>query len=312
MSGPENTPYGTFLLKRLNTKFQTSPAWRDLFEAVSNVIRHRVTGPRTQLQNVRDPRIYHRGDYVEDDTGERVIINGVVQGANGGPDIIHCQTVGTTAPRQFSVATNLKESAVLQANARLHGFSFFSDQLTAADYARLNDWIEHYWVEGGTENFVRFIGFIKNMLLDVEQLWADEVPGTQAAYDASVIPDGNGVLPVPAQESETDFYPRLDPYNGEAALWNSGVAYPTSHVQISYDLVLHQENGIVMDPVEIFHLFYYLAPIHLVLQRIVADIVGPPIIIHRKPKVLIGYHTSSFLNLDDSLEQNGVAPPIES
>ena len=312
MSGPTNTPYGTSLLRRLNTKLQTSPAWRDLFEATSNVIQHRVTGPRTQLQDVRDPRIYHRGDYVQDDTNQRVIVNSVVQGVNGAPDIIHCQLVGSTTPRQFSVETNLQEKAVLQANASMHGFSFFSDQLTQADYARLNDWVEHYWIEGGTDNFVRFIGFVKNMLLDVDQLWADEVPGTQAAYDASVIPDVNGVLPIPEQVSTTDYYPRLEPYNGEVPLWDGGTAYPTSHVQIRYDLVLHQENNIVMDPIEIFHLFYYLAPIHLVLQRIVADIIGPPIIIHRRPKVLIGYHTSSFLNLDDSFVQNGFAPPIES
>lgn len=312
MSGPGNTPIGTSLLARLNSKLQTSPVWRDLFEAATRVINARLTGPRTQLQHVRDSYKYHRGEWTEDDTGTRVIVNSVVRGLDGEPDTIHCQTIGSTVPRQFEVQTTLKELPILQANARFHGFSFFSDQFTAEDYARINDWVELYWPEGGTENFVRFIGFVKGMLLDIDQLWSDEVPGTHDAYEASVVPDGAGVLPIPAQISNTDYYPRLEPNNGEIPVWNGGAAFPTSHVQIRYDMVLHLERGIVMDAAEIFHLFYYLAPIHLVLQRIVADIIGPPVVVHRRPKLLIAYHVSSLLNLDDSLVQNGVAPPIES
>jgi hypothetical protein len=148
------------------------------------------------------------------------------------------------------------------------GFNYFSDRLTDRDYARLAYWVDRYWPYGGAggdHNFIRFIGFVKSMKLDLFQLWSDE----------------SGL--------ESDQYPFLESSPVGRAVWNGGTVYPTSHVEILYDSILHG-NLSDHDQQDIILLFYMLAPIHLVMHRIVANIPVPPI------PILLGVYTSLQLH----------------
>ena len=255
---PTRSPNGQSLLSRLNTRLRSNPVWMQLFTAVSRVIEQRVAQPRSQLGTIRSPYVFNRGDWVTvpspDSEGPRAIINSIRQGGGvNGSDRVYAQLAGSSAGIEFDIGSNLKEKSVQIAGCRLHGFNYFADTLDQKDYARIHEWVEQYWPESGTPQFARFIGFIKGMNLNVNQLWSDEVPRDQ------------------------DYYPYLERTPRGVPVYQGGISYPTSHVDLSYDALLDTD----VDLVDLFYLFYYLAPIHLVLERIVADVTIPPIIVNK-------------------------------
>jgi hypothetical protein len=304
----------TSIAQRLNSRLQTNPAWRETFEAVAKVIDDRVTQPRNQLATIRDTRKFRRGDWVPDGNGNHVIVNSVHigDGTNSDPDVVHFQLRGEDKPYQFALSGGSdKERDVLMAQARFHGFGFFSGKITNSDYARIAEWVEHYWPEGGTESFARFIGFVKGMHIEADQLWAEETSGSEAARVLERIEvQANRDLPVHDTE---DRYPTLEPYDGEIPIHLGGTYYPTSHVQLRYDAISTINASIVVDPTELFHLFYYIAPIHLVFSRLVAEIVSPPVFVDRyPPQVSLSLYSHAALHLDAAFDQLGKAPKIST
>ena len=231
----------------------------ELFTAVSKVITDRVTNSRSQLSSVRDPNIYHRGDWVDvpglESPNNRAIVNSIrLGGGPNGSDMVYAQLAGESYGLEFAIDSNLKEKEVQIAGCKVHGFNYFSDTITQADYARIHEWVEHFWPESGTVNFARFMGFVKNMYIEVDSLWSDEVP---ADFDTS----------------GKDYYPYLEVDPRGTPNYLGGSSFLTSHVQLRYD-ALENPNPDLLD---IFLLFYYIAPIHLVLERIVAEVRTPPI-----------------------------------
>jgi hypothetical protein len=121
-----------------------------------------------------------------------------------------------------------------------------------------------YWPEGGTIQLANFIGFIKNIRFELIELWTNYVPGFS---------DGSYV------------YPSLEEFsNVMSPVWEGGSYFPTSHVEIRYDI--NSEN--TPDLSEIRQLFYLLAPIDLVLQRISATVYGE--LFFYKQMVGVGQH----------------------
>lgn len=272
---PSNTPFGQSLVGRVNTRIKSSDVLMQLITAGSRVIENRIVQPRSQLATIRSPHRYHRGDWITlpDEFGEgvRAIVNSIRQGGgDNGTDLVFAQPVGQSTGVEFSIDSNFKEKEVQIAGCRFHGFNYFSDMLTREDYARVHTWVEHYWPESGNQNFARFIGFIKNMTLNVHQLWSDEVP------------------------PELDYYPYLERVPRGVPVYDGGISYPTSHVELAYDPVVDPH----VDLVDLFYLFYYLAPIHLVLERIVAEVETIIPITYATPPPFIRMDDCAVLHLD--------------
>lgn len=257
----------------LNSRLRSNPTWVSLFGAVNKVLNENITEPRRQLASIRDPILYHRGDWVDLGDGNSAIINQMAVQTDGSIKG-YAQVAGSGDAIEFNLASNLKDRNVLVSGAQRHGFHYFSDTLSDDDYARINRYIERYWPESGTENFVRFIGFVKNMYLDIDQLWSKE-------------------------NTVADEYPFLEPYsvNDGVPVWVGGDYYPTSHVQLRYDAVL---NGSNIDYIDLFYLFYYLAPIHLVLERIVGEITATVNINRAVALAINGYSTGrlDYMNIN--------------
>lgn len=275
------------LIKRLNSRFLSNPNWEALFRSVSRVIDERVTQPREQITSLRDSRLYRRGDWMNDDTGQRVIVNHISLDEDGSGKI-YAQAADSNTPVEFSISSNTKDREILIDNCQHHGFNYFSSKLSDADYARIMDWIEWYWPEGGNKNFAGFMGFIKNMRISIEQLWSKETID-DFSYEA-LAPGGPVDHPNPAVFNVDDHYPFLEPLGdprtpplGSTYSNASGKLYLTSHIELRYDAVI-TPNPDLMD---LFYLFYYLAPIHLVLERIVATIEPPdiPVEVFTNPKM---------------------------
>lgn len=243
---PLSTRKTTSMRNRLNTRLRVNPIWPEIFDAVDTVIRTQVTEPRTDLAQIRDPARYHRGEWINAPDGSRVIINHLELRADGSVRAF-CQRIDAPDVIEIELPNNLKDRDVLINGARYHGFDYYSDTLSTADYGLLNNWIEYFWPESGTQSYVRFMGFVKHMELFADPLWTTEV--------------GIGGV--------DDTHPYLETQAGQLKpVWNGGDNYPTSHVQLRYDSV--EFNDVDVD--DLFRLFYLLAPINLVLERIVGDI----------------------------------------
>lgn len=286
---PSNTPFGQSLVGRVNTRFKSNDVLMQLITAGSRVIEDRLVHPRSQLSTIRSPYRYHRGDWItlpnDFGEGQRAIVNSIRQGGGvNGSDLVFAQPIGQSTGVEFSIGSNLKEKEVQIAGCRFHGFNYFSEMLTREDYARVHAWIEHYWPESGNQNFARFIGFIKNMTLNVHQLWSDEV------------------------SPELDYYPYLERTPRGVPVYEGGISYPTSHVELAYDPVVDPH----VDLIDLFYLFYYLAPIHLVLERIVAEVYTVIPITYAIPPPFIRMDDMAVLHLDettfDPLYQSDVTP----
>ena len=126
---------------------------------------------------------------------------------------------------------------------KLLGLDYRSDALTDDDYDRLVDTISLYNASKGPPHFVRYMGFMRGVGLEMQELW------TENYRDFSMAP-GIGW--------KTVIDDRVN-----------GTWYPTPHVGILYDRYL---NPMGVDEVELRGLFYKMAPIHLVLEWIAGNI----------------------------------------
>lgn len=242
-----NTQRTTSLQRRLNTRLQTNPAFVELAKAVDRVVRKTVTTPRDELANIRDTRRHHRGDWITLPDGRRAIVNHIAVREDGQVGV-HSQVPNTSETFEVVLPSNLQDRDVLINNARYHGFNYFSDTLSTEDYARIVDYIEQFWPESGTSSYYKFMGFIKKVKLYADTLWTTE----------------EGM-------EDDDDYPFLETNEGQyIPVYNGGPHYPTSHVQLRYDRIQFPDTN----EFDLFQLFYLLAPIHLVLERIVSDIEG--------------------------------------
>ncbi|MFA5669428.1 MAG: hypothetical protein WC967_09290 [Balneolaceae bacterium] len=115
----------------------------------------------------------------------------------------------------------------------------------------------------GTPNFMNFYQYCANTMIKIERLWAQDKPGTI-------------VNPIPDDDTYGDFVSEADvladpisfPKMHEIGENNAGW-YPTSHVNLIYDLFLFGSN---LDYAAIENFFNYVAPENLVLANIILQV----------------------------------------
>lgn len=246
----------------LNQKLRSNPMWRALAEKVEDVINANVGIATDEAMNaIGNPYRYLRGDDVDprgfseiaavsDGTGltltqmqddrERVANVRVVLPTDGeGNSAVYMDIDGQTY-----VATDRRFHSrdVLIQEAKLLGFDFFSDDLTDADYARVLLFISQYWPRSGSHGaLAAFLGFIRDIRIDLVQLWT-------------------------VDDNEDD-YLVLERFNSRMTpVWEGGVHYPTFHYDLHFDAFANT------DITELRRLFFAIAPIHLVLRRMVETV----------------------------------------
>lgn len=115
----------------------------------------------------------------------------------------------------------------------------------------------------GTPNFMNFYQYCANTMIKIERLWAQDKPGTI-------------VNPIPDDDTYGDFVSEVDvladpisfPKMHEIGENNAGW-YPTSHVNLIYDLFLFGSN---LDYAAIENFFNYVSPANLVLANIILQV----------------------------------------
>jgi hypothetical protein len=278
---PPSTYTGSELynaVKVLTGTMQDNPVWNALGQAVTEVMNHQVEEPRRRLARLRDPVKYRKDETISDfpytsgtvtDNQGNVItvapgttlpictIIEVIQNTgtinNPGQDymVVQFEAGGKTMQWTAPIAA-LQERSTLVQQATMLGFDFFNSSLSDDDYHRVITYISQYYPYAGTEQFVRFIGFIKNIKLKSNALWS---------YD-----DGSDTFPV---------LEKLP--NGAVPATKGGPWYLTSHVELEYDPFVDGQlpNQTILNEsgyLEIETLFNFFAPIILVLERIVIAI----------------------------------------
>lgn len=119
------------------------------------------------------------------------------------------------------------------------GFSFSNTLFDREDFQVVSSNYGHYLPQKGSEVFMDFFGYCLGAQFKADVLWT---------------------------QNYTDFYAEGDPTIG-VPVYNGGTWYPTSHIDLTYDFV---KFGI-FSPYEVSDFFYYVAPINLVLRRVIFD-----------------------------------------
>ena len=143
-----------------------------------------------------------------------------------------------------------QELWVLIRNANLLGYKFLSSYMTQDNYFKLVEFISRFYETQGNKNLVDFIGFIRGASLNLQQLWTAYGEGEYSVFVEEAVTDGQTVVKYPGNSDD-------------------GTYYPTSHYRLTYSL---DKTGL-LDPNVLQDLFYNLAPIHFVLESIVATIL---------------------------------------
>jgi hypothetical protein len=246
----------------LNRKMRSNPLWKSLAEAVEDLINTTVGTANDQAMNaISNPYRYLRGDVVDprgftdiaavSENGgmtlpqmiadrERVANVRVVlpDDDNGGAQL-YMDLDGTT---YAASANRFHDRPLLVQEAKHLGFDFFSDDLSDADYARVILFINQYWPKSGSKDeLAKFLGFIRDIRIDLVQLWTVD----------------DGLTEYDVLERKQD---NMTP------IWNGGKYYPTFHYDMYYDAFADTNIE------ELQRLFYALAPIHLVLRRMIETV----------------------------------------
>ena len=237
----------TDFLDTLNTNLAENPFFVKLFETVGAVLDQHIGEPLSQLARGRQSKHIRRGDYIKvDGVFGKVAHLRRTHDTDGNPlDEITIQL--NNGQTLSTVRRALQDRQTLIDNSRLVGMDYYSDYLKDEDLARIGDYISSYWPKNGQPEFIKFIGFIKSLSLDMFPLWTKD-KGDNATSDD---PD---IAAYDQLEQKTD---------GMQPVWEQGLWYPTSHVEVTYDALI---STTVDD--DLILLFYTLAPIHLVLERI--------------------------------------------
>lgn len=284
MKDPKRT-YDIDYLKILSRKMQGVPAWRDMALACNSVIGQEVDARRRRLEKIRDSVKYRRGDvinnFIYNPETNKLAINELTREAIDIPFgyfvkkgiiknvvrnlALYTQPNGTdyldvsfdyngTACRWLLPTNITQERDALLKNSYIMGFDFFNTKLSDEDLQRLYETVQIYWNESGSDdNFMKFIGFIKNIRFDLVALWSEDTPEH------------------PADDPNNE-YPFLEPFdNTMKSITDGGTNWQTSHVELDFDLAQFREfYKLNLDDLE--QLFYYFAPIILVLERIVGKL----------------------------------------
>lgn len=126
---------------------------------------------------------------------------------------------------------------------RQKGINFFSDTLSIDDIVRLNRFVGLYWPGKSTKEFDRFLSYFLNIRVDLTQLWND---------------------------TQTDVFNVFEDKPLGLKLWEGGSWWPTSHIKATFDV----ENNPNLKIDDLVKLFYILAPIQLVLYRVIRAVYG--------------------------------------
>lgn len=246
----------------LNERMRANPRWRKLAEAVEDILNASVGAATDEAINANGtPLRFLRGDVVDPRSFKEVTVVSDVGGPTL-PQLIENReraanvrvVLPTSEDAMGQIYMDLDGVTYVATDRRYHsrsllikeakqlGFDFFSDDLTDNDYARINMFISEYWPRSGSaEAFGKFLGFIRDMRIDLNQLWTTE--------------DG------------TDEYNVMERYTSSITpVWKNGKYYPTFHYDMYYDAFKDT------DPAELKRLFFAMAPIHLVLRRMIETI----------------------------------------
>lgn len=235
-------------LKVLNSALRENPFYVDLFNVVSHVMDENIGEQLSQLARIRSSTHIKRGDFLKQPNGK---IGKVAQlrriHINSQPfDEITLQLNEGMVVTQTRRA--LQDRDILIKSANFSGFTYYSDFLTDEDFARISDYVNAYWPKTGNPEFINFIGFAKNLALSMNTLWTEDKGDNATSDDPNI-----------------SKYDSLEVYQEGITnpVWKGGVWYPTSHVEINYDALLSEtiDDDLIL-------LFYALAPIQLVLERI--------------------------------------------
>ncbi len=135
--------------------------------------------------------------------------------------------------------------------AQFLGFKYKADVFTDNEYANLVYFLSYYNKKvKGTNDFINFLGWIKNARFELVQLWA------KGKYNYSDDPKIKDPF-----EWESPFIQK----NSMVDETGTKEWYPTSHVDLEYNGWQFQ-----IDESDVWYLFYKCAPIHLVLRSIAA------------------------------------------
>lgn len=278
-------------LKILSRRLQQVPAWKDLAQSCNEIFGKEVDERRRKLEKIRDSVKYRRGDtlvnieyhetinrpaiYIETREDANIPEKYIIKNArvinvikniayyqhSDNKDYLELEfTYKDRVTRWLKPIDIPQERDALLKNAYIMGFDFFNNKLSDEDLQRLYEFLQLYWDESGSDdNFMKFIGFIKNARFDLIPLWSYEDDEIKTYEDLANNPD-------------KDVYPVLSDKPRDALTVNEGGKwYLTSHVEIRYDLSQFGDfYTLNLDDLET--LFYYFAPIILVLERIVGSL----------------------------------------
>ena len=141
--------------------------------------------------------------------------------------------------------------------AEFLGFKYNSDKFTDEEYANIVYFLNYYNRKvKGTQDFINFLGWVKNAKFKLIQLWAT------GEYNYSDDPEVKDPF---VQEGW------ITQRNSMVDDTGSKLYYPTSHVDLTYN-----GEDYEIDESDVWYLFYKCAPIHLVLRSIAAVISSDP------------------------------------
>lgn len=265
------------LLRRLNVTLAQNPVWKTLAETTSKVINEVIHDKRWAISRLREAETIQRGDWMDTPLGKGkvTLVRRYRKNINNDKNTYEFEdVVEVQVPDKGFIklpVRTLHDRATLVAGSKLSGFDYFSDYLQDDDYARIHSYIGKYWYASGGDSFIDFLGFITRTRFDIDSLWEPENgdPGLPSNTKTPNSPSDEYVLLEPYTSLMTKVWeePGFNPLTGHDEE-KPGLSYQTSHVQLSWDVIDHPSidfNGVAS-------LFYYLAPIHLVLERFAATI----------------------------------------
>lgn len=252
----------------LNDLLKQNPTWEKFAEAVTKVTRRLVDEPRWKLQRLRHNTTVHRGDFFDTalGTGKVSVVRKNFVDLESGVALTNFVDeveidLGNGVSTNIPLRT-MPERTVMVHNNVMLGFDYFSDLLSDADEQRIMRYISMYWPSSGDANFVKFISFVKNVRFQLFQLNTPDYgdPDTNPAVDQYLYLERfQNVLEQWTYDRPGFAWAKDTPPAG------FGGVYPTSHVELEYDAVTNPDP----DYPGTTELFYFLAPIHLVLERFV-------------------------------------------
>lgn len=200
--------------RNLLPDFLYTPTWISLLDKVDEAFSETVDTPSTGIRHLRETTILSR------------------------------ESKEAFQQYQLSDESTLdsfdKPTLVLQANLR--GFTLENpDAMTVGQYQRLNRLIASYWYSKGTPRLDKFLSYIFNSTISIEQLWTKDYRNFYTIEEAPI----------------ADFR--------EIAL--GGEWYPTSHVRVSYDPSVLTQVSLE----NLLNLVYELGPYTLVVHGVSVD-----------------------------------------